>query len=238
MRLPPCLPPASSGPRLHHCGKHVRRHLHHNGGHANRHPPAREVPCRPGAPGLLHAQHEARHAQRVPLHRYDRGGFRALGTKSMLGWACGGRKMWMLLPLGLQAPCSTLTCLLLSVITVERHCNAFSVPMFVLAIRYPNVYPHSPSTLPSNSILPSLQSVKDKVTNVIKFTIIAVAPPNTNIAPPTYYWLHVLDQGGYTDSTGKWVPGYWVPNVQGMAVRLYRKNMVVSRSVTAARTYL
>ena len=48
------------------------------------------------------------------------------------------------------------------------------------------------------------------------------APPSTNVAPPSIYWLHVLDQGGYT-ANGIWVRNHWVPNQEGQMVQVTRK---------------
>ncbi|GJP84940.1 hypothetical protein CLOP_g14986 [Closterium sp. NIES-67] len=46
------------------------------------------------------------------------------------------------------------------------------------------------------------------------------APPNGSIAPPSIYWLHILDQGGYRNADGAWVPGKWVPSLEGQPIRL------------------
>lgn len=48
-----------------------------------------------------------------------------------------------------------------------------------------------------------------------------IAPPNGNIAPAGMYWLHVIDQGA-VNVNGQWQEGYWVPNVEGMAIQLMR----------------
>ena len=52
-------------------------------------------------------------------------------------------------------------------------------------------------------------------------TLTVEAPPSGNIAPAGFYWLHVVDQGGM-QVDGKWVGGYWVPNEEGVAVKLNR----------------
>ena len=44
------------------------------------------------------------------------------------------------------------------------------------------------------------------------YTLTVQGPPSGNIAPPGYYWLHVLDQAAK--------PGRWVPAVKGLVVKL------------------
>ena len=44
------------------------------------------------------------------------------------------------------------------------------------------------------------------------YTLTVQGPPSGNIAPPGYYWLHVLDQAAK--------PGTWVPAVKGLVVKL------------------
>ena len=67
-----------------------------------------------------------------------------------------------------------------------------------------------------------------------QYTLSVSAPPDGNKAPPTYYWLHVLDQGGFTAS-GKWVAGKWVPAARGPPMRVVRANGFVSSAVTEAK---
>ena len=53
-------------------------------------------------------------------------------------------------------------------------------------------------------------------------TLTINAPPSGNIAPAGYYWLHVIDQGGFRDGNGQWQGGNWVPNWEGAVVQLTR----------------
>lgn len=69
---------------------------------------------------------------------------------------------------------------------------------------------------------------------IYTYTLTVAAPPDGNKAPPTYYWLSVLDQGAYFEK-GKWVPGKWVPNSKGQPVRVVRANGFVSSAVREAK---
>lgn len=57
---------------------------------------------------------------------------------------------------------------------------------------------------------------------VSTITLTVNAPPNGNVAPAGYYWLHVTDQGAFKDSAGKWQEGHWVPNWEGAVVQVTR----------------
>ena len=93
---------------------------------------------------------------------------------------------------------------------------------FRVVLANPGFSTHSERHGMRNSVLPvTAAKVAPGAGGIYTVTLSVIAPPNGNIAPAGFYWLHVTDQGGMRID-GKWVGGYWVPNEEGVAVKLNR----------------
>lgn len=117
--------------------------------------------------------------------------------------------------------------------TIPGNCSTTGLPV--------NSSPSAlaPNAAPPPPPPPPAPCTPDTTTSytAFQYTLTVAAPPDGNKAPPTYYWLHVLDQGGYTES-GSWRPGKWVPAVKAPSLRVTRANGVVSAAVQAAKITL